>query len=460
MLNLGLVLQRPYESKYNAYRRFLISNGKKNLSDIRDELRIKFEPLYARFFALNSKISTFQLFQLLDYHTRYGLLELETRDIVEHIPYDIRNCPECAHSCFHSDLYQFPWLDICPIHGQPLTYSCPSCKELWPRLGYMKTRKCKTCGSSYIWDELVEAKGFHHIDSNSRKLEFLDNLIHDYKALTLGTIINLQVHDRLLDKHSSVDFNHESFPSVMSTLNPSLTSTFEEYGIKLHTFNCLTYAAQIKPVTPYINTDFQYYDVHLNDERAKENRKELENVIKKEIKSQFNIDDLTFPGGFYFGETRYIDDIAYLPILAFNIWKSLVDGDGLICSIVFKKYEPLVPCLLKTLIFDEKCLFEIQYRRKLHVEYNAPIEMQAIVYKYDLWQTFTYILKYLDAIRFLNNKKDRSWHGLASVLDDVLNPKYLNTELYAFFLIDGKSIVFLYSELCDNFSLKDFVALK
>ena len=460
MLNLGLALERPYESKYNAYRRFLIANGKMSLGDIRDELRKKFETSYARYFALTPKISTFQLFQLLDHHAKCGMLELDTRNIVKCIPDNIRNCPECARSCFHSDIYQLTWLSLCPIHHLPLVHFCPACNKSWPKLGDMKTRRCKICGTSYYWDELKAANAFNKADSITSKLEHINNLIKDYKTLTLGTLINLYVPDQILDQHSSIDFNSESFPSVISTIYPALASTFEEYGIKLQKFHYLTYPAQIKPVTQHVNIKYQYYDIHLNDERAKDIRDELELIIKNEIRDRFKINDLTFPEGFYFGEKRYLEDIAYLPILAFGIWKHLVDGKGLICDLIFKKYEPYVPCLLETLIFDEKNLFEIQFRRKIHVEYRAPIEMQTILYKYDLWKTFRYILQYLDAIRYLNIKNDYSWHGLEYVLNDALDSTNLNSQHFAFFLIDGKNVVFLFSETCKSFSLKDFATLK
>ncbi|HFD31675.1 MAG TPA: hypothetical protein ENJ28_03020 [Gammaproteobacteria bacterium] len=460
MLNLGLVLERPYESKYNAYRRFLIANGKKSLKDIRDELKKKFESSYTRHFSLTQKMSTFQMFQLLDHHAKCGTLELDTRHMTNSIPSTIYNCPECARSCFHSNLYQLPWLRLCPIHHQPLTAVCPTCDNLWPKLGEMKTRRCKTCGTKYRWDELKVANTFLQEDLNTKKLECINSIIKDYETLTLGTLINLYVPDNILNKHHSIHSGDTALPSVMATINPSLVSTFYRFGIKHRRLQHLSFPARLKPVTQFIDINYHYYDDHLNAERAKDIRKEIENIIKNEINERFRITDLTFPEGFYFGEKRYLCDITYLPILAFGIWKNLVEGKGLICSQAFKHHELRVPCLLETLIFDEKNLFEIQYSRKPHVEYSAPIEIQKIVYKYDLWKTFIYTLQYLDAIRYLNNKNDYSWHGLQQVLDDTLGSTCLNRPDFSFMLIYGKYIAFFYSELCNSFSLRYFTTLK
>lgn len=44
----------------------------------------------------------------------------------------LRWCPRCAHSGFHSPLFQMELLATCPAHGQALRAKCPACRRQIP----------------------------------------------------------------------------------------------------------------------------------------------------------------------------------------------------------------------------------------------------------------------------------------------------------------------------------------
>ena len=44
-----------------------------------------------------------------------------------------KHCPECAKSLYHNTLFDYCWLQRCPVHGRPLQSYCELCGGAWPR---------------------------------------------------------------------------------------------------------------------------------------------------------------------------------------------------------------------------------------------------------------------------------------------------------------------------------------
>jgi hypothetical protein len=44
----------------------------------------------------------------------------------------LRFCRTCLHRGYHSPLFQLPWWDGCPVHGEPLREGCPTCGSPLP----------------------------------------------------------------------------------------------------------------------------------------------------------------------------------------------------------------------------------------------------------------------------------------------------------------------------------------
>src|SRR5258708_16693968 len=90
----------------------------------------------------------------------------------------LRFCPECVSTGFHSAIHQLLFVSHCPIHQTPLVTHCPTCGTISSRytltsLTYRNSNECKQCLNSFAdnfarWCQLT-------IHSESREL---DNLAH------------------------------------------------------------------------------------------------------------------------------------------------------------------------------------------------------------------------------------------------------------------------------------------
>ena len=145
MINTGLLLQRPFESDYSAYRRFLIANHTQSTSSIRAGLAKKVPTDGARC-SLPDLARRWEQKYCNQYKIPYKPpVSINTRR------YHLRNCPTCARLGYHSYLFQYPWCRCCPIHHEPLVQICPVCQRLWPKASELQTirSKCSMCGIHY-----------------------------------------------------------------------------------------------------------------------------------------------------------------------------------------------------------------------------------------------------------------------------------------------------------------------
>ena len=449
MLNLGRVLERPYESNYNAYRRFLIANGKRSLSEIRQELRKKVEVIDTRFISLNPRRQTYELFQIYNQHSQDETIAIDRRNIAKRASTEIRNCPDCACSCFHSDFYQLTWLTHCPIHNKPITTKCPSCNQSWPLPSKIKQRKCKVCGTTHHWGGLKKANAFDMTNTCNEKLSVLDNLINTYRKVVKGKIVNLYMPNNLMSSHSSISIGNELFPSMIVTIDPTLSHIFCEYGIKLHKIYTSKYTISRQAEPLFQDHYYFYYEKNLQLTEAKECRQEVNVIINKQIINRFRINVLNFPKRFYFGDLSCLQDINRLPALALYVWNNLIEGNGFLGGNVFQVLQPPIPCLIKTLTFDDG---EAEYN------YNVPMEVQTIVYKFDLWRVFTHILLYLYAMRYLFKKRDEI-SKIYDMTPEVFSPMSDRSQKYTFQLTNDKTLLFLYADEVINFTLKRFTPI-
>lgn len=177
-MNAGLLLRRPFESRYNAFRRFLVANPGLSYSSLRCALLAK----------LGSRAST-----SLEMDALAQLYEEEycRKYRIHYVPpkhtgiSDYKNCPECARICYHSYLYNYPWFNCCPTHHRLILPYCPDCKAPWPSNSQIAHRQCPCCGIK------LEAK---HLAVTSpltglNELAVLDNAVQQYvktPILSLG----------------------------------------------------------------------------------------------------------------------------------------------------------------------------------------------------------------------------------------------------------------------------------
>ncbi len=63
-------------------------------------------------------------------------------------------CPECARSLYHAELYSLPWLVKCPIHEIDLVSHCPACHKPWPDIDELARRDCRVCGRFSLYGDI------------------------------------------------------------------------------------------------------------------------------------------------------------------------------------------------------------------------------------------------------------------------------------------------------------------
>ena len=129
--NLGLRYQQPYESGYAIVRRFLAANPSYSFASLSSQIR-------------SCKYGADFLDRIIRLHGNTINLDYTKST---HIG---RQCPECAYGHFHTSLYDYPWVKVCPIHLIPLTINCPNCEKPWPNIQEIDKRNCEVCGRHSI----------------------------------------------------------------------------------------------------------------------------------------------------------------------------------------------------------------------------------------------------------------------------------------------------------------------
>lgn len=448
MLNLGLVLQRPHESEYNAYRRFLVANGKRSLHSIRKEIIAMCTDIIGE----PHRYSTIQLSQLIQLHPNLRQFPLENitqSRTKRHYNY-LKNCPECARSCYHSDLYQLPWLTQCPIHDQPLSTVCPTCKNLWPSIGKLPRIRCKTCGSKLLWKDLSKAAAFKMQGSDKTKLSALFHCLQEYRDLEKGAIIKPNVNDHVLYCHQTISIQHDHFPSMMAAHTPALSTTLDELGVKKYPVNKLTYRIRKRLCDTH-----KYHDLRLDSKLAIDIRKQVIQDVRQAIKDRFGIEDLTLPDACLFHESLCLQNTPYLIITAFYIWDEFINGEGISFSNFFEDNILYLPSLMDTLVFYKSEPTSLSLMLEEFEEYTIPQTMQAMIYKIDLWQTFYCILRYLDAFKYaVDNGLD--WHEFHALVPKSIYLSREHGQKFGIIRVTKYKIILVLSKECTNITLMDF----
>lgn len=138
MLNTGLLMRKPGESEYGRYRRFLIANH---------TLILKLAKKVNKYDS-NSKYRLSKFAVLLE--TRF-IEKNKIKKSINTIPLKsnyrpTKCCPSCMKIGFHSFVFDYKWLEQCPVHKEDLITTCPDCNAQWPTYSELATKKCLTCG--------------------------------------------------------------------------------------------------------------------------------------------------------------------------------------------------------------------------------------------------------------------------------------------------------------------------
>jgi hypothetical protein len=152
MINTGLLLRRPSESEYAAFRRFLVANQFETPAALKTDLQA---------FGKSSAVVSGQPWltprarQWEQKFCEANSLPFQSPAPVDHRS-PLRNCPVCAAQCYHTVLYQYPWEKRCPTHQHEIVTVCPSCKQPWPQPSELLKRNCPCCSANLSLTYLAE----------------------------------------------------------------------------------------------------------------------------------------------------------------------------------------------------------------------------------------------------------------------------------------------------------------
>jgi len=214
-LNLGKGLKRPYESKYSAFRRFLISNPTLSSSALK---KISTSKIWD---TINYKIpDKYNLKHINNYHI-YGVNDVKT------------HCPICAQQSYHCDLFQLPWITKCPIHKVPLVDNCPSCKKPWPNVDEMIYRECLVCGKEIDYSNLIKSGKYNDeslYDAIDRLFDFVTFKYNEDVRL----VCSFSNHS---DRYMHLDPNNSIFPSYQKCRYPIINNELKELEVPISKIN-------------------------------------------------------------------------------------------------------------------------------------------------------------------------------------------------------------------------------
>lgn len=218
-LNTGNYLVRPYQSDYAMVRQFFTVNRGLSLSVITSTLRKEGHaggPIEAIRSYKGDKTSSDMIAEQ-QVHGRH------------------KECLACRKEMFHSNIFNLPWLKLCPIHSAPLTDICPTCKEKWPSIKEMHSRKCSGCGVVGTAQIKISSNNFNEKEISN--IRFIINVCKQHLSQDIHIFgsSGYQMREELSYPQtcfSSININSTLFPSVVChAYSPEL-------GAELTKFSC------------------------------------------------------------------------------------------------------------------------------------------------------------------------------------------------------------------------------
>ena len=278
MLNFGLLLRKPAESRYAQYRRFLIVNHSLYVNNGRITRALR--KYASRYFNIDCKgilvsdLSSQVENQILKSKGKQPELQLLK---TSHNPRVIKNCSLCSKNGFHSEAFNLDWVLVCPIHMESLTPRCDVCLQKWPTCSKLLSTNCKGCGAKLTVSDLLEQNAYRYDD----KYQVIKEL------LTFAKYALEPVHYRLVADHrdpdalqteifeSHVNVNSLFIPTAncaRSTQSSISISTLIKWHIPTYSKTTLRFPA--RKYDPYKKIDLSPIEI-----------KQIEFTVEKEIKN-------------------------------------------------------------------------------------------------------------------------------------------------------------------------------
>lgn len=396
MINTGLLLRRPYESEYSAFRRFLVANrftGTKDLKAEFDQVGILSQAAARRRgptpFPLMAEAARLweEQFCLAN-----GLSETpgQTMQHMNHRE-PLHNCPVCAAQCYHSSFYQIDWVTTCPLHHRPLSTLCPTCKLPWPKPSELLNRRCAQCSARLTPTDLVKSGAF----AQAVDTRFFDQVFAAIKTHDQSHELNFScghVGDHHFSEHHSVSVHNHAWPSLVAYGDPSLIAAFHAFGANLTPACDLVFQIKARRTEDLSSSSHAYWQELV----LRQFHKDLLSQLNRRFHNA-NIGESVFPS------FNSLYSPALIPNLCRAVWRIILAenasarptrSQGEDQRIQQITGEPLAPCVMTHVIESAPPGSNIDDR----AQYRLPRALQVWLFRCDIWWSFGTLLQSIDEV--------------------------------------------------------------
>lgn len=422
MLNTGLSLRRPFESDYGAFKRFLNSNNNLSKTRLADNLR-----LYAKS----------NEFHYPGYHSLLALRHEMAFCQRNHIPYlqptpvcdrEVRNCWKCASIGYHSYLYQWMWLDRCPIHNKRISTRCRRCGKHWPRLHELINRRCSTCGGHSTRDQLKRLGGF----VNHREFDTLNavkNMELDYSASVKLRLLNTKAVwcPFILDEHRCVPVDNQHFASVAASQSEETCQALSDMNVRFRKAVKMTFDLAVENRSPDAENTLSQEQKNAARERV------IRKINRAVANTTGNRQQMSFQRDIEF---RGISAETNIYLFAFTVWHCIISERPGGRRAYMPGLRYFQTCLGEDLPLIPVPMDRYSIEGQGEATWPAPVALQTVVYEIDLWCCYKSILKYFDALK--RNIEPSNWSHFLKDLPDWAYPgRHYSSAVSTFLREDG-----------------------
>ncbi|MCL7944674.1 hypothetical protein [Marinobacter sp. ATCH36] len=428
MINTGLMFRLPLESDYSAMRRFVIANRTRNLQELRGELAA-LVPGKRR----GQKATLAERAQAWEYEycKTYGIDYVAPNTAP--VNRELRNCPECARIGYHSALYQYPWVQRCPIHDCDVVTVCPICRTPWPPLTNLLTSDCPCCSARGFQRGAVEKTDLAKRIND--KFMPIWRLIGRYEK---ASGLSLRAQDATFNEyytHRSITPLSPNWPSLITHNSPDKQRLFERFGVCLARVQEKTF--QLDPGGDVVGVNWEHlYELQQLVQQQEHPR------LRTQLARRFGPDHKDRATRLMFSQPVTLADVVHLSWINWHQFVtegryptrhlSYIDGCTFFHGPHNDRLRPGAPCFMTHVTKDSASRY-LPLSPHYEGHYKVvPESLQVWLYTCDLWWTFIAMLYFFDSAALAMNRGWR-WSEFIENLKEEGNPDTWHSPRYLFF---------------------------
>lgn len=371
-MNTGIILRRLGESSYCRFSRFLTANQSCDIKTFKSLFQES--KIHKSYLTPNNNRNTegwltiaSRIFE--EKYIKKSLLKKQkyySKLLKGYRPK--KSCNSCAKSGFHTNIFDYDWLSICPIHFEELTSRCNLCNNQWPTPHELIFKKCKQCGPMKAITRFFVDKEFSN--SKLKTLNQLEQTIYKGKK-TFSE--NIQIYNfETYDSFNRINNSESSF--FLSAIKYQTQK--EHIGSVINSYNILKYSFESN--TYELKSSLSNYTTDYIEKKKNESINKIYSLLKNTLTVKQCCDNKC--------ELDNFPNKVCIYCSTLYIWRTLF-GKNCINNITDQKMDffrlynygfmPNEPQFYTNL--------KIINHSQISLEINLPIKLSSIIYENDLW---------------------------------------------------------------------------